>query len=75
MRLWTTSIAPQGRAIETGFRMFRYSLRQLIKSPEITLTAGRLACARHWSDYGGIKRDLCRADQPLSYPFSDRIVR
>src|SRR6266566_2198451 len=70
MRLWTASIAPLGASyadLASGCPLFPPTTHQ---ESRIHADGGRLACARHWSDYGGIQRDLCRADQPLSLPLS-----
>src|SRR6266566_3586448 len=70
MRLWTASIAPLGASyadLASGCPLFPPTTHQ---ESRIHADGSRLACARHWSDFGGIQRDLCRADQPLSLPGS-----
>src|ERR1035441_5856619 len=59
----------RGRAryadVDSGPALFRTATHQ---ESRIHADGGYLTGARHWSDYGGIQRDLRRADGPLPLP-------
>src|ERR1035438_8301685 len=66
----------RGRAryadVDSGPALFRAATHQ---ESRIHVDGGDLPRPRHGSDYGGIQRDLCRADGPCPFPAVDRIVR
>ena len=51
--------------VDSGPALFRTATHQ---ESGIHIDGGDLTGPRHWSDYGGIQRDLCRADRPLPLP-------
>jgi len=43
----------------------QYSVRQLVRSPGLALTALVSLALGDWGDDGGVQRDLCGVDQPI----------